>query len=159
MIATSLRLFNRQWSTVSFASTLHLGPVLELLLADIPARWRSDLHLGLQEALVNAAKHGNNLDPSKTILVEFFTVSNQYWWIIADQGTGFSPGYCCASQINLGNQELADVDECGRGLYILHQVFDQVLWNNQGTELRLCKEVGSRSRLPLVRQSQSIPSF
>jgi serine/threonine-protein kinase RsbW len=157
VIATSLRPSNRNWGTVSFASTLHLSPVLELLLADIPARWRSELHLGLQEALVNAAKHGNNLDPSKTILVEFFTLSNQRWWIIADQGAGFSPG--CCSQVGSGDQKLADVDECGRGLYILHQIFDQVLWNTQGTELRLCKEIGSRSRLSLVRQRQPIPGF
>jgi anti-sigma regulatory factor (Ser/Thr protein kinase) len=159
VIAIPLRPFNRKWSTVSFASTLHLSPVLELLLADVPARWRSDLHLGLQEALVNAAKHGNNLDPSKTILVEFFTLSNQRWWIIADQGAGFSPGCCCASQIGSGDQELTDVGECGRGLYILYQVFDQVLWNSQGTELRLCKEISSRSGLSLGRQRQPIPSF
>jgi len=158
VIATSLRPFNRKWSTVSFASTLHLSPVLELLLADVPARWRSDLHLGLQEALVNAAKHGNNLDPSKTVLVRFLTLNSQRWWIIADQGAGFSPG-CCASQIDADDQELADVGECGRGLYILHQVFDQVLWNKQGTELRLCKEMGGRSRLSLVRQRQPVPSF
>jgi serine/threonine-protein kinase RsbW len=157
VIATSLRPSNRNWGTVSFASTLHLSPVLELLLADIPARWRSELHLGLQEALVNAAKHGNNLDPSKTILVEFFTLSNQRWWIIADQGAGFSPG--CCSQVGSDDKELADVGECGRGLYILHQIFDQVLWNTQGTELRLCKEIGNRSRLSLVRQRQSIPGF
>lgn len=159
MIATSLRLFNRKWSTVSFASTLHLSPVLELLLADVPAKWRSDLHLGLQEALVNAAKHGNNLDPSKTVLVKFLASNHQRWWIITDQGAGFSPGCCCASQVGSDNQELAEVGECGRGLYILHQIFDQVLWNKQGTELRLCKEMGGRSRLPLVRQRESIPSF
>ena len=158
MIATSLRPFNRKWSTVSFASTLHLSPVLELILVDVPERWRSDIHLGLQEALVNAAKHGNNLDPSKTVLVKFLTLSHQRWWIIADQGAGFSPG-CCALQVDADEQELANVGECGRGLYILHQVFDQVLWNKQGTELRLCKEMGSRSRLPLVRQRQPMPSF
>ncbi len=158
MIAISLRPSNRKWGTVSFASTLHLSPVLELLLADIPAKWRSDLHLGLQEALVNAAKHGNNLDPSKTILVEFFTLSNQHWWVIADQGAGFTPG-CCASQKDPDDEELTSVGECGRGLYILHQIFDQVLWNKQGTELRLCKEMGSRSRLALVRQGQAVPSF
>jgi serine/threonine-protein kinase RsbW len=159
VIAISLRPSNRKWGTVSFASTLHLSPVLELLLANIPAKWRSDLHLGLQEALVNAAKHGNNLDPSKTILVEFFTLSNQHWWIIVDQGAGFSPGCCCASQVDLVDQELADVGECGRGLYILHQVFDQVLWNKQGTELRLCKDMGSPSKLASVRQRQLIPSL
>jgi serine/threonine-protein kinase RsbW len=149
VIAISLRPLNRKWGIVSFASTLHLSPVLELLLADIPAKWRSDLYLGLQEALVNAAKHGNNLDPSKTVAVEFFTLSNQHWWVIADQGAGFSPS-CCSLEAD-ADCEVGEVDECGRGLFILYQIFDQVLWNKQGTELRLCKEMGMRSRLSLAR--------
>jgi anti-sigma regulatory factor (Ser/Thr protein kinase) len=40
--------------------------------------------------------------------------------------------------------------ECGRGLYILHQIFDQVEWNSKGTELRLCKQVRNSAKLPLV---------
>jgi serine/threonine-protein kinase RsbW len=151
VLAISLRPSSRKWGTISFASTLHLSPVLELLLADIPLRWRSDLHLGLQEALVNAAKHGNHLDPSKTVLVEFFTSHNEHWWVIADQGSGFSPGCSCSSQVSAVEPELADVDECGRGLYILHQIFDQVIWNKNGTELRLCKQISPRSRLALAR--------
>jgi serine/threonine-protein kinase RsbW len=151
VLSISLRPSSRKWGTISFASTLHLSPVLELLLADVPLQWRSDLHLGLQEALVNAAKHGNNLDPSKTVLVEFFTSNHEHWWVIVDQGSGFSPGCCCASQVNAVEQELADVDDCGRGLYILHQIFDQVIWNQDGTELRLCKQISQRSRLALAR--------
>lgn len=145
MIAISLRPSSRKWGTVSFASTLHLSPVLELLLADVPSQWRSDLHLGLQEALVNAAKHGNNLDPSKTVLVEFFTVEDQHWWVIVDQGVGFTPGCCCASShVDATEQSLNEINDCGRGLYILHQVFDQVIWNEQGTELRLCKQMSRK---------------
>ncbi|NJN87390.1 MAG: anti-sigma regulatory factor [Leptolyngbyaceae cyanobacterium SL_7_1] len=148
MIAISLRPTGRKWGTVSFASTLHLCPVLDLLLADIPARWKAELRLGLQEALVNAAKHGNNLDPGKTILVEFFVVEDQHWWIIADQGKGFAPS--CQCTLDRTKRHVDELDECGRGLYILHQVFDQVHWNEEGTELRLCKQVGGRSRLPLL---------
>lgn len=149
MISISLRPIGRNWSTVSFASTLYLIPILDLLLAQIPSRWRAEIRLGLQEALVNAAKHGNNLDPSKTVLVQFSIVADQYWWIISDQGSGFEPPQCC----NPGSPEHLpdDEGECGRGLYILHQIFDQVQWNKQGTELRLCKQVKSSSRLPLVR--------
>jgi len=147
VIAISLRPTGRKWGTVSFASTLHLCPVLDLLLADVPVRWQSDLRLGLQEALVNAAKHGNNLDPSKTIVVEFFILEDQYWWVISDQGSGFTPS--CSCTLDTSEQDINQVDECGRGLYILHQIFDQVHWNQQGTELRLCKQVKSRSRLPL----------
>lgn len=145
MIAVSSRPAKRHWNTVSFASTLYLLPILDLLLAEIPLRWRPEIRLGLQEALVNAAKHGNNLDPSKTVLVRFFATADQYWWVISDQGPGFSPPKCCTSSERLPAEEW----ECGRGLYILYQIFDQVQWNSQGTELRLCKRVQSPSRLPL----------
>ncbi len=149
MIAISLRPTGRKWGTVSFASTLHLCPVLDILLADVPLKWQADVRLGLQEALVNAAKHGNNLDPCKTVLVEFFILENQYWWIISDQGSGFVPA-CCCSSVEADQQDINEVDECGRGLFILHQVFDQVHWNHDGTELRLCKQVKSRHWMPLM---------
>ncbi|HEY9861075.1 MAG TPA: anti-sigma regulatory factor [Candidatus Obscuribacterales bacterium] len=149
MIAVSLRPVGRNWGTVSFASTLYLYPILDLLLAEVPAQWQSEIRLGLQEALVNAAKHGNKLDPSKTVLVRFSVVENQYWWVISDQGSGFPPPASCSSGCSehLPHNE----KECGRGLYILYQVFDRVQWNAAGTELRLCKEVNNRFRLPLVR--------
>ena len=148
MIAITPRPNGRRWGTVSFASTLHLDPVLDVLLTAIPMRWQAELRLGLQEALVNAAKHGNNLDPRKTVLVEFYIVDNQHWWIINDQGVGFNPSSPCVNDCN--SQLLHEQKECGRGLYILEKVFDQVQWNAQGTELMLCKQVKARSRLPLV---------
>jgi anti-sigma regulatory factor (Ser/Thr protein kinase) len=119
-----------------------------LLLEQIPRKWQPELRLGLQEALVNAAKHGNNLDPSKTVVVHFSAVNDEYWWIISDEGSGFYPPGC-----NQGEDEgslPSDESESGRGLCLLHQIFDQVQWNRQGTELRLCKHVNSRSRLPLI---------
>lgn len=148
MIAISNRTQERTLGTISFASTLYLCPVLDLLLAEIPQQWRAELRLGLQEALVNAAKHGNQLDPSKTVLVRFSVIGDQYWWEIADQGSGFTPP--CSCNADYSEHLPCDEGECGRGLFILYQIFDQVHWNSQGTELKLCKQVGSRSRLPLV---------
>jgi len=147
VIAISLRPVGRDWGTISFASTLYLCPILDLLLEQIPRRWQPELRLGLQEALVNAAKHGNNLDPSKTVVVHFSVINDEYWWIISDQGSGFSPP--CGHQTDECSLP-DDESENGRGLCLLHQIFDQVQWNRQGTELRLCKQVNSRSRLPLV---------
>jgi len=147
VIAVSSRPVRRNWNTVSFASTLYLIPVLDLLLAEIPAQWRAEVRLGLQEALVNAAKHGNNLDPGKTVLVRFSVTPNQYWWVISDQGNGFRPPcHCDPADRHLPYESR----ECGRGLYILHQIFDQVEWNPEGTELRLCKRTTDGSRRPLV---------
>ena len=150
MIAISQRPVRRTWGTISFASTLYLCPVLDLLLAQIPSRWQAEIRLGLQEALVNAAKHGNKLDPSKTVSVRFSMVEGQYWWVISDEGPGFSPP--CECHAELAEQLPQEEAENGRGLCILHQIFDQVHWNSQGTELRLCKQVKNRFlRQPLLR--------
>ncbi|MGD1806138.1 ATP-binding protein [Dapis sp. BLCC M126] len=157
-ISSRPRQIGQNWVTISFASTLYLCPILDLLLADVPKHWHPELRLGLQEALVNATKHGNNLDPTKTVLVRFSIVKDHYWWVISDQGPGFKP----PCRPNQNNQKIADDDpenytdcddekECGRGIYIIYQVFDYIEWNSKGTELMLCKKVRNNSRLPLVR--------
>lgn len=148
MIAISLRPVGRDWGTISFASTLYLCPILDLLLEQIPRKWQPEVRLGLQEALVNAAKHGNNLDPSKTVMVHFSVVNDEYWWIISDEGSGFAHNCCNHSPADCLLPD--DESENGRGLCLLHQIFDRVHWNRRGTELRLCKQVNSRSRLPLI---------
>ncbi len=152
MIAISLRPSGRKWGTLSFASTLHLCPVLDLLVTDIPEKWRAEIRLGLQEALVNASKHGNNLDPHKTVLVRYSIGQGEYSWTISDQGTGFQPAPSCRCQIHDHEHDnVYDLDECGRGLYILHQVFDRVHWNSQGNELTLSKRLHQASRIPLFQ--------
>ncbi|MFN7355113.1 MAG: ATP-binding protein, partial [Pseudanabaena sp.] len=86
MIVTPVRPVGHKWSNLSFTSTLYLAPVLDLLLNEVPSEWQAELRLGLQEALVNAAKHGNSLDPCKQITVKFSIISQIYCWVITDQG-------------------------------------------------------------------------
>lgn len=149
MITISLRPLARSWGTISFASTLYLCPILDLLLAGVPTKLQAELRLGLQEALVNAAKHGNNLDPGKLVVVRFSLIDNQYWWIISDQGSGFSPN--CKADSDPADYLPSDESESGRGVSLLHQIFDQVEWNRKGTELRLCKQLETRRLLSLRR--------
>ena len=156
MIAISPRPTGRTWNTISFASTLYLCPILDLLVAEIPHSLQGEIRLGLQEALVNAAKHGNNLDPSKTVVVRFSLVADHYWWVISDQGDGFAPSCCC--QPDPDGYLPADESECGRGLFILYKVFDRVHWNPDGTQLSLCKQIKRRMRLPLFAASNDFPS-
>ncbi len=149
VVSLSPRIGSRSWTTLSFASTLHLCHILDLLVAKVPRDCRDDVRLGLQEALVNAAKHGNHLDPGKKVLVRFSVIDQDYWWVISDEGSGFhcNPEYICPLP--------AEEDECGRGLYILHRVFDSVQWNQQCRELRLCKRPDSRTLLPIMSQLSS----
>ncbi|MGF1540498.1 MAG: ATP-binding protein [Pleurocapsa sp.] len=152
MISIPIPWNRSKWSTISFASTLYLCPILDLLLASIPPEWRAEIRLGLQEALVNAAKHGNKLDPSKTIVVRYAINTHEYSWVIVDQGAGFNPQCSCSNQeLNQIHHLPLDEDENGRGLCILHEVFDRVHWNREGTQLTLCKIVTTnRHNQPLI---------
>ena len=158
-ISSRPRQISQNWVTISFASTLYLCPILDLLLADVPKIWHSELRLGLQEALVNATKHGNNLDPNKRVFVRFSIIKDYYWWVISDQGPGFEPP-CKPNQneqqvINDDSEQDScccdDESDCGRGIFIIYQVFDYIEWNSKGTELTLCKNIRNNSRLPLIR--------
>ncbi len=140
MVAFTLNSSSRRWRTLSFPSTLYLWPIIDLLLADLPEDWHAELRIGLQEALVNAAKHGNGLDPSKAIRVQFCLGQRDCWWVIADEGNGFVPPLTCPTAVSFLSRP-EDSCECGRGLYILHQVFDHVRWNLEGTELTLGKQL------------------
>ncbi|MGB3787873.1 MAG: ATP-binding protein [Phormidesmis sp.] len=150
----------KRWDSLSFSSTLYLRPVLDALLAPMPGLLHDELRLGLQEALVNAAKHGNQLDPQKLVSVRYAKADGYYWWIVSDQGNGFAEPIACPCPD--GDSYLLDaqmVSDCGRGLYILHQVFDQVRWSNNGKEIQLAKQIkpspprfGSVSPVLLVKQ-------
>ena len=144
MIAIPIPWSTSKWSTMSFTSTLYLCPVLDLLLVSVPQEWKAEVRLGLQEALVNAAKHGNNLDPSKTIIVKFTATSKEYSWVIMDQGCGFTNSDCSLTENDNFNAPLPREEaENGRGLSILHYVFDYVHWNRDGTQLTLSKKVAN----------------
>ena len=145
MIAIPIPWSISKWSTMSFTSTLYLCPVLDLLLVNIPLEWQAEVRLGLQEALVNAAKHGNNLDPSKTIIVKFTATTKKYSWVIVDQGNGFTKEQDSLNKCDLVDAHLPnDESENGRGFSILHHVFDRVHWNREGTQLTLSKEIADR---------------
>ncbi len=133
-------------STLSFASTLYLHPILDILLIHIPSQWKAEIRLGLQEALVNAARHGNKLDPNKTIVVEFNVTSTEYWWTIKDEGTGFIPQRTHNCDPKQSWCLPAEEAESGRGLCILHEVFDLVHWNSEGTQVTLAKQVKNTER-------------
>jgi len=160
VITLSSRLVKQQPSfQLSFASTLYLSPVLDKLLADIPQTWQAEMRLGLQEALVNAAKHGNGLDPNKEVAVQFQIIDDYYWWLICDNGPGFRPPNKCLLHSVKGERDLELEQallpqwekESGRGLYIIYQIFDHIEWNHNGTQLKLGKKMLQYQRSPLIK--------
>ncbi|MGL5033201.1 MAG: ATP-binding protein [Microcystaceae cyanobacterium] len=131
----------RSGRTLSFSSTLYLCPILDLLLVKIPKTLHDEIRLGLQEALVNAAKHGNKLDPSKSVMVQFSISNTGFSWVISDQGEGFTPQCDCENHLLPESLLPPEDSESGRGMCILHEIFDQVHWNACGNQLRLSKQL------------------
>lgn len=147
MVALFQPSINPQWGSLSFVSTLYLCPVLDRLMDKVPQKWQAEVRLGLQEALVNAVKHGNDLDPRKVVSVRYKTSGTHYWWVIEDQGGGFDFQHPCSCE---DSDDEAAVSDCGRGLYILRQIFDEVQWRRGGRELHLRKRADRWFSLPLV---------
>ena len=82
---------------------------------------------------------GNSLDVQKSIEVKFKKQGRNYIWVIVDQGSGFSPPKSCHWPFQILSDLPEKSQECGRGIFILYQIFDEVLWSDNGTELQLSK--------------------
>jgi len=71
-------------------------PFIERLLEELARMGWSDrdqfgIRLAVEEALVNAIKHGNQLHPDKQVRVECKLSREKFWIDITDQGSGFNP--------------------------------------------------------------------
>ena len=120
------------WSNFELKSSLQLNEFVDLLLEPVESSHSSYLiKLGLHEALVNAVKHGNNLDPKKYIRVRRIVTPNWCVWQIQDQGNGL--------EIKKRNYNLPKrvSSVSGRGLYIINECFDDIRWSNKGNRLQL----------------------
>ena len=120
------------WSNFEFESSLQLNEFVDQLLEPIKTSQSTYLiKLGLHEALVNAVKHGNNLDPTKSIRVRRIITPNWCVWQIQDQGKGLEikkRNYNLPRKIN---------SVSGRGLYIINECFDDIRWSSKGNRLQL----------------------
>jgi serine/threonine-protein kinase RsbW/non-specific serine/threonine protein kinase len=121
-----------RWADFITPSTLHLSPLLELLLEPIKgAEQLAALQLGLQEVLVNAVRHGNGNDPRKCLRIRRIVTPRWVVWQVQDEGCGVALAARCS---HLPDQ--ADA-ACGRGLFLIHQCFDDVRWSARGNRVQV----------------------
>src|SRR5208283_4292232 len=85
------------WTCVECSSCLHRARQIEGAVLDECQKHRfgeDDLFaikLALEEALVNAVKHGNRFDPAKIVRVQYHVTDQRADIAIEDQGEGFNP--------------------------------------------------------------------
>jgi serine/threonine-protein kinase RsbW len=129
------------WADFITPSTLQLAPLVSLLLEPIRClEQQAQLQLGLQEALVNAVRHGNGCDPAKCVRVRRILSPRWAVWQIQDEGPGVPP---TARRCLLPDAMDA---VSGRGLFLIHHCFDDVRWSPRGNRLQLA----ARRRVPVV---------
>ena len=119
-------------SKFELQSSLQLTEFVDQLLEPLKKRRNFyTVKLGLHEALVNAVKHGNNLDPHKIIKVKRIITPNWCVWQIQDQGSGLEQ----KKRIFHLPKRVDSIN--GRGLYIIHECFDDVRWSPKGNRVQL----------------------
>ena len=97
-----------------------------------------DIRLCLEEALINAIKYGNKLKEELKVRLEVEFSSDEIRITIEDQGDGFDPSALkdCTKEDNL-------LRNSGRGVYLIHQLMDQVVYNAKGNRLLMVKVLKS----------------
>ena len=121
-----------RWADFITPSTLQLAPLLELLLEPIQAAEQlATLQLGLQEVLVNAVRHGNGNDPLKCVRVRRILTPQWCIFQVQDEGAGV-PLQARSSTLPERVDALS-----GRGLFLIHQCFDDVRWSHRGNRVQV----------------------
>ncbi|MFK7789261.1 MAG: ATP-binding protein [Phycisphaeraceae bacterium] len=97
------------------------------------------VRLALDEALVNAVKHGNKSDPDKVVQVEFSIDADRIVIQVEDQGPGFVPDELPdpTAEENVGRPH-------GRGVMLMRAYMTQVAFNKRGNRVILTKTSGCR---------------
>lgn len=92
------------------------------------------IHMAMEEAVMNAIKHGNRGDSRKWVEIKMALSELEFRAKITDQGEGFNP------------EEVPDptADEnlekfSGRGLMLMRNFVDEVVYNECGNSVRLLK--------------------
>jgi len=95
---------------------------------------QSNLFVALDEAFVNAVKHGNRNDPSKLLRVTAELSAHEAIFTVEDEGEGFDvnaiPDPCDPANLFKSN---------GRGVLLIYNIMDEVEYSERGTRLKMVK--------------------
>jgi serine/threonine-protein kinase RsbW len=92
------------------------------------------IKLALEEAMMNAIKHGNRGDTSKKVHVEATVTSKEAEIVIEDEGPGFER--CVVPNPTLPE----NLEKCnGRGIHLIEAYMNEVEYSRGGRRVRMLK--------------------
>jgi len=116
-----------------------LGPSCREILSALEAKGFTQddifaVHLALEEAFLNAVKHGNRMDPAKKVVIDYTVDQEKIEIRLTDEGAGFDPGRIPDPRVgeNLYRPE-------GRGLLLIRAYMSDVEYNERGNSLRMIR--------------------
>ena len=99
------------------------------------------IKLALEEAIVNAIKHGNQMDRRKVVRVSYRVLPHRFDVKIVDEGPGFDP------------EDVPDPTApenlerpCGRGLLLMRHYMTEIHYLNNGNTVVMSKSTKIASR-------------
>jgi len=111
---------------------------------------RSNLFVALDEAFVNAVKHGNKNDPTKLVRVTAELSPKEACFTVEDEGEGFNvqdiPDPCDPTNL---------FKSSGRGVLLMYNIMDEVEYNAQGNRVKMVKRTEDQSENQLVEPATS----
>ncbi|MCK4913085.1 MAG: ATP-binding protein [Planctomycetes bacterium] len=92
------------------------------------------VHLAIEEAFLNAVRHGNKMDPAKKIKIDYLINTDKVEISMTDDGSGFNPKAVpdprCGENLYKSG---------GRGLFLIESYMDVVEFNESGNSVRMIK--------------------
>lgn len=107
------------------------------------------VHLAMEEAFLNAVKHGNNMDPLKKVTIDCLVDGEKVDIQLQDEGEGFKPDKVPDPRFgeNLYRPE-------GRGLLLINAYMHVAEYNEQGNGLHMVRY----KDVPLPRAGEASPA-
>jgi len=109
---------------------------------------RSNLFVALDEAFVNAVKHGNKNDPNKLVRITAELTPQEASFTVEDEGEGFDikqiPDPCDPANLFRAS---------GRGVLLIYNIMDEVEYNEQGNRVKMVKRPDVPVKTQLVDTS------
>ena len=92
------------------------------------------VHLALEEAFLNAVKHGNKMDSAKNVKIDYSVGSDRVEISMTDQGDGFEPEAIADPR---WGESLYKPE--GRGLFLMNSYMDVVKFNKRGNSVYMVR--------------------
>jgi serine/threonine-protein kinase RsbW len=92
------------------------------------------VHLALEEAFTNAVRHGNKMEPSKAVKVDYSIEPDKVEICMTDEGEGFDPEVIPDPRYGDNLYKPA-----GRGMLLMRSFMDVLEYSKKGNSLRMIR--------------------